>query len=141
MCLVKVDSSKKKNKGTGYKIFKKFGNIISPLVFYWDIEGDLKIDKWYQDLKEGLIFDDDFKSYPMGFHIFNKKPRKSNRLLYYYKYCKTNRSIEIRKVRFKEVVATGMDISGDRTIVARQIYIVPTIRERIRKLFTGEYKK
>lgn len=120
---VKLD---KDSEGVGYKIFKlsEKGELHTPL---YAKKKPLEINKWFRSKQKRISFSR--REYLSGYHIFQYKKDAKNWWLYREKLTKR---IHIRKVKFKDILATGMIVTNDmatprkegRCIVARQMMIL-----------------
>lgn len=108
MCLDTVDKEIKKTKESGWKVFKKGPRGLISLFF----EGRVfPIKKWITDRRKGNVDSDEYQK---GFHIYATKHAAK-------RFC--FRGCVMRKVEFKDVVATGTQI-GLKVIVARKMKIL-----------------
>jgi hypothetical protein len=128
MCLDSVYGRVLPDKGYGWKVFERKHNhkLVTQIMC-----SELPIGKWVKDTNSfpirygffnGTYFHD---TYPCGFHFYAESEYSSAT-----KYR--------RKVKYRNPVVMGKQHGLD-VIVAKEIYIIPTFRERINKLLSGEY--
>ncbi len=114
MCLDTVDKKPKYGDGQGWKVFRGGrGKLISPFASLV-----CSPNEWIEDRNKCPVERIGCSSYPAGFHIYRSKDAAERAALYH--------DWIIKKVHYKDVVATGRQCSWDRsfrTVVARQIYI------------------
>lgn len=117
MCLDKIDKKITTKKGTGYKIFRGpngDNKIIKPQYR----ADNLRIGVWLKDKHKGRIRADDGNLYKKGFHLYqHKRAPKVEVGNYHY--------LEVRKVKYRKVVATGKQ--NGKVIVAREIKILEVV--------------
>jgi len=113
MCLAKVDPEPKTNRKSGYKVVRIVSNRICPEYGYSTV-GYYEVGKWVEDPADFIR-----NGYRTGFHIFLS-------LRGAISWKGTGTCLEIRKVKFDDVVATGMQrdrYKEYRCVVARKICI------------------
>ncbi len=117
MCLDTVDEKPRWKKGKGWKCFQLTDDKLGPLFPRLVGSFNYPTGEWVKDSKPATftLRDESLKSrYPTGFHI-----EKTKKCAGYWVHGPHQ---VIRRVHFKDVVATGTQ-SNDPCIVARQIYI------------------
>lgn len=119
MCLNTVDKETKKGSGYGYKLFEDWNGELHP----WFIgRGSVLAEEEWIAARGGTL-PVGKKKYRLGFHIFTTKAgAKALQETNPFEYPEV-----IRRVKFKEVVASGKqgmgDLSFQQVIVARKMYI------------------
>lgn len=118
MCLNSIDGRPCRKRGTGYKVVINNRGVLTP-EFGLGVT-NYRIGKWMTDPNLGEEMD----SFPMGFHIFTSLCVAKK----WASYGSNWHKLEVRKVQFKHVVATGKQyISGRnkpvRVIVAGRILV------------------
>jgi len=115
--------TKENGNNVGWKLFKKRRKRLIPGVRYsikpyyigvWYKEEEFRI---CQSITQIIIYSHSRKTYPPGFHIYLTEPTC------FYKF-------EKRKVYFRNIVAQGYEGDKSRTIVAKEMYIVPKRKEK-----------
>ena len=108
MCLATIDSYKQ-DPGLIKKGYKRgeFIRLLGERVFVTStLDFHIPVSKWVRDESVEIIYTSGGELYESGFHVFTSRPIFSP-----------------AKVFVKEILATGDHWSGEKVIVARQIYI------------------
>ena len=123
MCLDVVDKEPTVKEGIGWKVFIKRDNKLRNC-YQWIKEGHkgvfvFPINRWIVDKGDELISTEKGdSSYKKGFHIFENENST-------IEFATSHVDIIKKKIKFRKVVATGKELTGNRVIVAREILILP----------------
>ena len=112
MCLDYVNKEPVVAEGEGWKVVRSKNKGLYPPIY----GGRYRTGRWVKDRARHLLYaEQSAKEYPAGFHIFARRLDA---------FGWKTRSEQVRRVSFRQVVATGRQDRVD-VIVAREIYIHP----------------
>jgi len=114
MCLNTVTSTERdrKREGVGWKVFEVVDGRLKGLYR----GGPWKKRRWLQSV------DDRTENYPLGFHMF--RTRKDARKEASFTHVSSPGPLRVVKVKFRDVVTTGLGNMGERIIVAKEMLIL-----------------
>lgn len=117
MCLDTVDKKTEDWGEYGWKVFDLVEGKLLPL-YYGTRRLRFNTEEWISDEAHKAIQSCWSSHYPTGFHYFKNKRDAEN---YAYAYSVN----KVKKIKVKNVVATGTDNNLAKVGVAREIFILP----------------